>query len=210
MLEGYDPQRLLAMTDRERRWFDNVKKAFHESDQAFQRGRPEDHCLEELFKAIDTAKTLRRSLRGEDLSFSDNKKRFVEFLRLEIPAARPGGFEIALLKQETGALQKFDLGDILYAIRCKIHENENLNAAEKVDYHILINWSNQHSSVFAEVRDGTIVCNGHLIWNRLREVLSKFITCFESMIAFSNNETSFSVTCRPALGSIVPERIARK
>ena len=79
MFKGIDDNRLLNMTDVERRWLDNIKKAFHESDQALQSGRHEDRCLEELFKAIDTAKTLRRSLRGEDTSGKDNKKRFIEF-----------------------------------------------------------------------------------------------------------------------------------
>jgi hypothetical protein len=110
MFDGYDGQRLLAMTDREKRWLDNVKKAFYESDRALQSGNPEDRCLEELFKAVDTAKTLRLSLRGEDVSPCDNKKRFIEFLGVGIPAARPGVSEFELLVRETNALHKFTLG----------------------------------------------------------------------------------------------------
>lgn len=72
--------RLLAMSEQELRWFENVKKAFYESDRAYAEGRPQDHCFPELCKAVDTAKTLRRSLRNEDTSCRDNKKRFVEFL----------------------------------------------------------------------------------------------------------------------------------
>src|SRR5271157_3196283 len=60
--------RVAAMTGQEKRWLDNVRKDFHESDTVLQAGTPQDRCLEELFKAVDTAKTLRRSLRGEDTS----------------------------------------------------------------------------------------------------------------------------------------------
>jgi hypothetical protein len=210
MFEGYDDNRLLAMTDRERRWLDNIKKAFHESDRALQSGRPEDRCLEELFKGIDTAKTLRRSLRGEDTSSRDNKKRFVEFLGLEIPAAQPGGSEIELLERDSGKMRKYTLGEIIYSIRCMVHENENLNVAEAVDYHILLDWSVRNPIAAAVVRDGTIVCNGYFIWNRLREILSKFITGIEGMIAFATNPRSFSVSIEPDIGSIIPIRRARE
>jgi len=97
MFDGYDENRVAAMTDQERRWFDNVKKAFHGSDTALQNGSR----LEELFKAVDTAKTLRRSLRGEDTSHRDNKKRFIEVLGLEIPMARLDGSEFELRDAES-------------------------------------------------------------------------------------------------------------
>ena len=91
MFDGYDEQRMLAMNDRELRWFDNIKKAFSESDSAFKSGKPHDECLAQLFKGIDTAKTLRRSLRGEDTSHNHNKTRFIEFLSLDIPLTRSDG-----------------------------------------------------------------------------------------------------------------------
>jgi len=210
MFNGYDGKRLLAMTYRERRWLDNVKKAFYESDRALQSGHPEDRCLEELFKAVDTAKTLRRSLRGEDVSHHDNRKRFIEFLGLEIPSARPDGHAVELLKRETGKLRKFTLGEIIYEIRCMVHENENLNVDEDVDYHILLDWSKRHPDYFAVMRNGTYVCNGYFIWNRLREILSKFVTGIDGMIAIASNASSISVTIRPEIGSITPERKRRR
>lgn len=60
MLEGVSEERIHAMTPQELRWLDNLKKAFYESDQSFRSGAPQDQCLEELCKAIDTAKTLQR------------------------------------------------------------------------------------------------------------------------------------------------------
>jgi len=209
MFDGFDGKRVATMTDQERRWFDNVKKAFYESDHALKSGTPEDRCIEELFKAVDTAKTLRRSLRGDDTSHRDNKKRFIEFLGLEIPMARPGGSEFELRETESGQLRKFTFGEIVYAIRCKIHENENLNVAEGVDYHVLLDWSIPQPAVFAHVLDGQFVCNGYFLWNRLREVLSKFITCLDAMIAIANDASTFSITIRPEIGSVIPDKKRR-
>jgi hypothetical protein len=205
MFSGIDQQRVLAITDQERRWLDNIKKAFYHSDRALQNGIPEDKCLEELFKAIDTAKTLRRSLRGEDASSSDNKKRFIEFLALEIPAARPGAFEYELRDSVTGKLLKLSFGEIVYAIRCMIHENENLNAAENVKYHILLDWSEPNPAYFAKVDGERFVCNGFFLWHRLRQVLAKFITCTEAPISMAATGRC-SMRIDPNLGSIRPLR----
>jgi hypothetical protein len=207
MFDGIETDRLLAMNDREQRWFDNMKKAFHHSDQALQSGSPEDECLAELFKAIDIAKTLRRSLRGEDVSHHQNKQRFIDFLGLEIPMARPGESEWELTLK-TGGTKKYHFGEIVYDIRCMIHENENLNAAEDVDYHILLDWSQPHPYIFANQINGTFVCNGYFLWNRLRQVMAKFITGIDGMISFATNR-SFSITIEPEMGSITPERRPR-
>lgn len=209
MFEGIDEQRYSNMTNQELRWFDNVKKAFYHSDEALQSGHPEDGCLAELFKAVDTAKTLRRSLRGEDTSHAENRKRFIHFLGLEIPAARPGESEFELRHKVSGRRRKYTLGEIIYDIRCMIHENENLNAAENVDYHILLDWSDPKPGVAAHIRDETFVCNGFFIWNRVREVMSKFITGIDAHIALANKASSFCMTIKPELGSIVPERRPR-
>lgn len=208
MFDGFDEKRLLAMTDREKRWFDNIKKAFHESDKTLQSGSPEDKCLAELFKAIDTAKTLRRSLRGEDVSPTQNKKRFIDFLGLEIPMARPGESEWELIHADSGDTRKYHFGEIVYAIRCMVHENENLNVAEDIDYHILLDWSQPHPYVFANQVDGKFICNGYFLWNRLRQVLAKFITGIDGMMSFATNR-SFSITIEPDMGAIAPERKAR-
>jgi hypothetical protein len=202
MFDGIDNQRVLRMTKREKRWLDNVRKAFYASDTALQTGTHEDRSLEELFKAIDTAKTLRRSLQGKRVSSKDNKKLFIDFLGLEVPCFRPGEFEIELRHARTGKLCKYSFGEIVYDIRCMIHENENLSAAEGVDYHVLLDWSGR-SPLLAEVRGGQIVVNGFLLWSRLREVLAKFITIIEAVIETAE-KGSGSAGIRPALGSIRP------
>lgn len=203
MFDGFDGARILAMTDQEKRWLDNIKKAFADADKSLQSSAPEDGCLESLFKGIDTAKTLRRSLRGEDTSGRENRARFIEFLGLEIPAAQSGaqGFPIP---DEKGVMQSRTLGEVLYLARCKIHENENLNAAEEVHYPILFEWR-QLGQVGAVFKDGRLRINGYFIANRLREVLAKFVSGIEGMIAFAERR-SFSIGIRPPLGSIQPQK----
>jgi hypothetical protein len=146
---------------------------------------------------------LKRSLRGEDTSHYNNRDRFIEFLGLEIPCARPGSSGFKLRDTESGTLREYTLGEIIYDIRCMIHENENLNAAEDVDYYILLDWSVRNPIYFAEVVNGRLLCNGFFLWNRLREVLSKFITGVESMISLAKQQ-SFCITIRPEIGAIRP------
>jgi hypothetical protein len=208
MFDGIDAQRILNMSERERRWLDNVKKAFHESDRAFEGGTPEDRCLEELFKAIDTAKTLRRSLRGEDVSGRDNRRRFIEFLGLEIPAAGPQAAKYEWRKIGSDEVVRLSLGEILYEIRCMVHENENLNYDEVIEYHILVDWSDPTGYYPGRIEDGKFICNGFFVWNRLRQVLSKFITGIEALAAWAQ-QRSFSMTISPELGSIRPSRTKR-
>jgi hypothetical protein len=209
MFDGVDEHRIFNMSAREKRWLDNIKKAFHESDRAFQGGTPEDRCLEELFKAIDTAKTLRRSLRGEGTSGRHNKQRFIEFLGLEIPAAGPHGAKNVWKKGGSDEQVQLSLGEIIYDIRCMIHENENLSYAEDVDYHILIDWSDPTARHPGEVKDGKFICNGFFLWNRLRQVLSKFITGIEAAISWVQ-QGRFSMTISPKPGSIRPSRTKRQ
>jgi hypothetical protein len=206
MFDGIDDQRVLAMTDQEKRWFENIKKAFYESDSAFQRAEPQDGCLQGLLKAIDVAKTLRRSLRGEDTSFRENKDRFIEFLALEVPCFGPNEPKIELREGGTGKVCKLNYGEIVYSIRCSmVHEGENLNAAEAPGQHILLDWSVRNPRVMPERKDDQIVLNGYFFWNRLREVLAKFITGIQGMIDFVEKK-SFSISIRPDLGSIKPDR----
>jgi hypothetical protein len=54
------------------------------------------------------------------------------------------------------------------------------------------------------IEDGRITLHGPLVWQRLREVMSKFITGIESIIAFAKGAHTFEITCRPPLGSIRP------
>lgn len=101
MFDGITEDRLLNMTDQERRLLNNIKRALYDSDQALISGKPQDHCMEELCKGLDTAKTLRRSLRGEEVSPTDHKRRFLEFIHLEVPPPKDGKNEIPLLDART-------------------------------------------------------------------------------------------------------------
>jgi hypothetical protein len=205
MFDGITPDRVLRMSEQEQRWFDNVKKAFEASDLAYTEGRAHDDCLPELCKAVDTAKTLRRSLRGEDLSSKENKRRFLEFLNCELPCPEDGGLEVELVDSRSGKTFAYSFAELVYDIRCMVHENENLNAAEGPSYHILIDWTPAESNFFGEVAGGRLTCNGHTVWRRLREIVAKFITVIDGMISLANNEP-FSVTISPPLGSVRPRR----
>ena len=67
MFTGIAEHRFTNMTRQENFAGSTIsRKAFYHSDEALQSGHHEDECLAELFKAVDTAKTLRRSLRGEE------------------------------------------------------------------------------------------------------------------------------------------------
>jgi hypothetical protein len=202
VFSGIDQERFGRLTPNEERLLDNVKKAFHDSDRYHTEGRVED-CMEPMCRAIDAAKTLRRSLRGEDTGPNENARRFKEFLALEIPAARPDGLQLELIDARTGNAGKYSLADLVYAIRCMTHENENLNAAENQDYHILLDWSTP-GPYGGVIKDGRITLNGHFIRGRLREVMAKFITVIDAMIGVARGDDHISMTIRPPLGSVRP------
>lgn len=204
MFLGIDQERFGRLTPSEERLLDNVKKAFHDSDNYHTEGRVED-SMEPMCRAIDAAKTLRRSLRGEDTGPNENAKRFKEFLALEIPAAQPDVFQVELIDARTGNTRMYSLADLVYAIRCKTHENENLNKAENPDYHILLDWSTP-GPYGGVIKDGRITLNGHFIWGRLREVMSKFITVIDAMIGVARGDDHISMTIQPPLGSVRPTR----
>jgi hypothetical protein len=211
MFEEISPERALAMSPQEQRWFDNIKKAFYDGDVAYRNGQFCDECLPKLCAAIDTAKTLRLSLRGEGVSSKHNKARFVEFLECELPRPEAGGFEVNLVHARSGGQVTLSLAEFVYAIRCMIHENENLNAAESPDYHIVLDWDHPRDPFFGSVQDGRFVCNGHHLWHRLRQILAKFITGIDGFIAVArikagDRSGSFSITCEPSIGSVRPMR----
>ncbi len=229
MFSRIPQERYGRLSPQEERLLDNVKKAFRDSDMFYTQGRPQD-CLEPMCKAIDTAKTLRRSLRGEDTSSSLNRARFTEFIDLEVPAPGSGGLQVTLLDTRTGQPRDYSFSGLIYAIRCMMHENENLNAAERPDYHILLDWGQlpgwpaaTPGSVSGSVQDlslrtstvcppgvagvinsGRITINGHFIWGRLREVMAKFVTGIDAMIALAKGADSFSISIHPPLGSVRP------
>jgi hypothetical protein len=109
-----------------------------------------------------------------------------------------------------------------------IHEGENLNAAERVDYHILLDWGNApawapagagpvsgtiqdpslawtppRSAYAGTVTGGRPTLNGHFLWGRVREILAKFVTGIDGMISLAKGKC-FSITIQPALGSVRP------
>ncbi len=203
-------ERFGKLTPQELRLLDNVKKAFWDSDAHWSAGRVQD-CMEPMCRAIDAAKTLRRSMRGEDTSPRHNEERFKHFLGLEIPSARPGEFMVELVDARTRQAREYSYADLIYKVRCMVHENENLNAAENQDYHILLEWGRGSSTpdwfrqgLLGVFGDGRITLHGPLVWGRLREVMAKFITGIDEMRAFLDGATSFRVTSRPPLGSIRP------
>lgn len=209
MFSGIADDRFGRLTAQEERLLDNVKKAFRDSDAYYSGGRVED-CMEPMCRAIDAAKTLRRSLRGEDTSPTHNAERFKEFLALEIPAARPGAMPMQLTDAR-GETRPHSYADLVYKIRCMVHQNENLHASETSDYHILLEWGKGQEpptwfrqGLMGALTAGRVVLHGPLLWGRLREVMSKFITGLEAMVAFSSGTGWGCITIRPPLGSMCP------
>ena len=205
MSEGVTQERFLAMTDREKRWLDNIKKAIFDSDQAYVNGEKRDRCFPELCKAIDTAKTLNRSLRGDDVSHVANKARFLEFFGGVSPD--DGGYQSGeVIDSRRGNSVQYTLGELVYAIRCMIHENENLDAEDQPDYHVLLNWTgpwHHHHQIVSQYGDETIEVNAELLLGHVRSRVAGFVTQVDSAIAVAETG-QFHVNHDPPLGSIRP------
>lgn len=204
MFEGFDYARVLAMTDQERRWFSNIKKAIFEADTAYMEGRPEDRCFEEMCKAVDTSKTLRRSILGVGQTKDGNKKIFTEFLDFELPTPEKGGMNLTLFDTRTQARVHYSFSQLIYAIRCMVHENENLNAEEQPDFHVLLDWRmHPNDRCGGVLGNGTVTLNARGTWMRLREVVTKFVWGLEAMMAIQQ-EQSFDMS--RDLGTIHPDK----
>jgi hypothetical protein len=209
MFAEIQPIRVANMTPLERRWLDNIKKAFADSDHDFLSARMADDCIETLFKGIDAAKSLRLSLKDVKGNLSQhNRQRFIEFIQLEIPTPGRSRRTFTLKHARDGRPLKLSVAEILYDIRCMIHENENLNEVEPVDYHILLRWDQCNHDFECDHSDGRLVLNARFLWRRLREILSKFITGLEALNAMARNR-GFHVTIRPEMGSIQPDERTR-
>lgn len=204
MFKNIPNERIIAMTSEENRWLQNIKKAFHESDNAFLSGIPEDRCLEELLKAIDTSKTLYLSLQDKKISIYNNRKKFVDFIHEDIPKPENGGLDLQLINSRTGKLERYNFGELLYEIRCMIHENENLNISEGANFHILLDWQDSNPKYQLEIDNGRVIFNGFSLWDRIRQFLSNFITYLEGITSLNKSgKASFSL--EPPLGTIRPE-----
>jgi hypothetical protein len=208
MITGIAKERVAAMTPIERRWLDNIKKAFYDSDTDVDTMRMEDNCIETLFKGIDAAKTLRLSLLDEANLRSQNRSRFISFLELKIPSPSNGARRFSLIDVRTAQEKEWSVAEIMYEIRCMIHENENLNAAEPVDYHILLDWCCHGDRFVSTHENGRMEINARVLWRRLREILSTFITVIEALESMANNQ-GFTATCTPDMGSIQPQHRQR-
>jgi len=209
VLDGIDGQRLLQMVPQELRWMDNLKKAFHESDAAYADDRAADNAFPAICKAIDVAATLRLSLLNPAHPWSppgrqNNKRKFIDFLHAEIPDADANGVNLPLIDARTQQPVQYTFGDVVYAIRCMIHENENLNADENPDYHVTLDWNFPRHGYLGSMCDGRFTCNANAIWWRVREVMAKFILGTEMFMAFERGDNSFSIHCSPELKSIHP------
>lgn len=205
MLDKIDGSRIIAMTAQEQRRLINLKKAFYESDLAFSQGHPENGAMEEICKAVDAAQMLRRSLLGEDCSPRENKRHFTAFIDLDVPNPENGGPLISLVDATSGKPINYSYSQMVYAIRCAVvHENENLNAAENPDYHIQLDWTmSEHAGVGGYYGEGKVILNARAHWNRIREVLSNFITGLDFLVAIETGDAG-GMTIRPPLLSIRP------
>lgn len=152
---------------------------------------------------LDAARRLNDSLNSVQNAKPSNKehgRRFIDFLGFP-----KGGIKIQLFDTDKQELREFDLGEIIYRIRnCIVHENENLNSSENVDYFITIDWENSNpGQILGKIFGHKVVVDGYIIWKLLRERLSVFVTGIEGQIAFSKRE-SCCITSWPELGSIRP------
>lgn len=210
MFTGIMPERVAKMSPREHRLFDNIKKAFSDCDADI--GKPEmaDYCIETLLKGIDAAKKLRLMLLDRPLSEnSKNKKEFIDFLELEIPKKSNGARTYSLRNQESMKSYSASISEMIYAIRCMIHENENLDESESPDYHIRLRWTGPQRLLVQKHDGESIIINGRVLLLRLREILSKFITILAGLESLSKGK-SFSATIHPRLYSIQPSNRRRR
>lgn len=210
MFDRIEGPRLIAMNPQERRWMDNLKKAFYESDVAYTNGTEVDYAFPAICKAVDVAAILRLSLQGSahpwvPPSVKNNKQKFESFLHLEIPDSESKGLDITLIDARTQKAVNYSFGALVYAIRCMVHENENLNADERPDFHIVLNWNIPRHGPMGTTYDGRLDCNARAIWWRVREVLAKFILGTEMLMAYERGDRKFRSSWDPVLKSIHPK-----
>ena len=205
MLSGIEPQRVVSMAQQERRWLDNARKAFHDSDILYQSGRPEEGSIQLLCIAVELSAKLRDALMDTTPAAMKSRKTFLAFVDTDIPRPEDGGLAIAIdgwgwhRKPET----PMSFADMLYEIRCAYaHEYDNLNAAESPGKSVAIDWSGSLGSAFGAVQGGNqFVVDGHQLWHRLRGLMAKFLTGIEAYEGVAT-KTGFSITVSPALGTI--------
>ncbi|MEQ1828249.1 MAG: hypothetical protein ABL921_19980 [Pirellula sp.] len=208
-----DQKRITAMHKNELRLASNFRKAIYDSDIAFQSNRRVDDAFPGICKAVDVGSRLYATLQVQagtsDVNLSgSNKHRFISFFHAEIPDSDENGISVVLMDSRTSKMEHYSMGKIAYAIRCMIHENENLNVAEKPDYHILLDWSMRGDNLFGHLKDNRLVLNARLIWMRIREMLVKFLLVLEMPFEQKAGETYFDVFRYETIGSLdnTPDR----
>jgi hypothetical protein len=144
-------------------------------------------------------------LRSEDVSPKEHKKRFIEFVHLEVPSPKNGKGELPLFDGRTQKVEMYSFATLVYAIRCMtIHENDSLDATQQPDYHIRLDWNMRAPNQWLGIiENGKVTLNARIVSHRLREILAKFITGIEGIIAMAEGR-GFTITGNPPLGSIRP------
>jgi hypothetical protein len=205
MFTGMTAERVAAMTSQEKRWLDNARKAFHDSDVLYQSGRPMDGSIQLLCIAIELAMKLRTSLAGGIASTTQSRKKFVAFVDTDIPRPEDGGLaiDIEVWDDASKQLVPMSFARLLYEIRCAYaHEYENLDAAESCGHFIGIDWSDSLRPLFGRMdAENHVVVDGPQLWRRLRELVAKFLTGIAGYESLATTN-SFSITVAPPLGAI--------
>lgn len=209
LLDGIDPPRLMSMVPQEHRWLSNLKKALYDCDTALVEGRAANRAFPEICNAIDVAATLHLSLltpveNWQPPPHSKNKNKYVAFIHLEVPDRDNNGLNVALIDARSNKPIQYNYGELLYAIRCMVHENENLSADENPDYHVTLDWNMHENGRFAVMRDGRITCNARALLSRTRDVLVSFIQGIDLYMGIERGDTSFHLGPAP-LQSIHPK-----
>lgn len=205
MFTGITPERVAGMNEQERRWLHNARKAFFESDCLYRSGTPENGSVQHLCRGIEVSWKLRLSLIGKKAPKDGDRRHFVAFVRLDAPDPQNGGLRISVFDCRTQRRSSLSFAKLAYLIRtADAHENENLNVAEFGGAPVLLDWNRTAQPYFGTTDGQQFICDGHLLWNRLRELLAKFLTGLDTYAAVANGH-GFAITVAPPLGSIAPD-----
>lgn len=180
--------------DREKELLGNVTRSLEDCLAKVRNGEFQD-SLRILLIGIDALTNLEARVSGkvttEKEAAKDNHKRFVAFLRNEIPKWTQHEMPWA------GRTIQLDLSEVSYEIRCKqIHEYSDLSS---VDFPVVLKWEHRlysdpliwvYGRPTSKVVD-RIELNGFHLLQRLVEVVQKYVG------TFSSTATSFGCRINP-------------
>lgn len=202
-------ERAGRLSDLEKRWFENLKEAFYLSDLVYSSDLRHQLAMREICIAIGVASRLRELLDQDTPSIvrpkhHGDKKRFIGFIKREMPSPEQGGLEVQLIDADTGKARAFEFADLIYAIRNEsIHLFDTLNIDSKPDYHVTLKWGLSRYGYGGDIwGTSKVVMNAESAWWRLREILAKFITGINTGLRMARNESSFALRIDPPLLSI--------